>query len=169
MTALLSLASAYTDYPEAITEFCDKVEDFTQRQVRELIANLKTPQTEAPIEHANGAEALAQPAPSVQPQLDPVHQEAPSVQPLSEGSSASAGGDNDDNQKPESNDGASKVPQERRSRVTGIEVRHDERPARLLLKVPTSPGLAWIKYEDDGHETEITADTIQQVVSVAVE
>jgi ParB family chromosome partitioning protein len=52
-------------------------------------------------------------------------------------------------------------------KVVGVEVRHAGRPARLLLKPPSTHGLAWIRYGDGGQETEIAAGTIEQVVSVA--
>ena len=36
-----------------------------------------------------------------------------------------------------------------------IQVRHDDRPARLILnRRPPAEGWAWLKYEDDGQEFE---------------
>lgn len=47
-----------------------------------------------------------------------------------------------------------------------IQVKHDDRPARLMLnRRPSGEGCAWLKYEDDGHEFE--AD-LGQVHLVAV-
>jgi ParB family transcriptional regulator, chromosome partitioning protein len=40
-------------------------------------------------------------------------------------------------------------------------VRHDERPARLVLnRRPSTAGLGWIKYEDDGSECEVALDLV---------
>jgi ParB family transcriptional regulator, chromosome partitioning protein len=45
-----------------------------------------------------------------------------------------------------------------------VQVKHDERPARLLLnRRPQASGWAWIKYEDDGHEVEADLASVQLV------
>lgn len=45
-----------------------------------------------------------------------------------------------------------------------IQVRHDDRPARLILnRRPPAEGWAWLKYEDDGHEFEADLATVQLV------
>lgn len=40
-----------------------------------------------------------------------------------------------------------------------VQIRHDERPGRLLLDRRAPVGLAWIKYDDDGAEVEIEIGT----------
>lgn len=40
-----------------------------------------------------------------------------------------------------------------------VQIRHDERPGRLLLDRRAPAGLAWIKYDDDGAEVEIEIGT----------
>lgn len=45
-----------------------------------------------------------------------------------------------------------------------IQVKHDDRPARLILnRRPPAEGWAWLKYEDDGQEFEANLDTVQLV------
>ena len=52
-------------------------------------------------------------------------------------------------------DRAPAMPDADRLRKTIVQVRHDGRPARLILnRRPPAQGMAWLKYEDDGHEVE---------------
>ena len=45
-----------------------------------------------------------------------------------------------------------------------IQVKHDDRSARLLLsRRPPAEGFAWLKYEDDGHEFEANLAQVQLV------
>ncbi|EWS66563.1 Transcriptional repressor protein KorB [Hydrogenophaga sp. T4] len=45
-----------------------------------------------------------------------------------------------------------------------IQVTHDGRPARIVLnRRPAAEGLAWLKYEDDGHEFEAELSSVQLV------
>ena len=45
-----------------------------------------------------------------------------------------------------------------------VQVRHDDRPARLMLdRRPPAEGWAWLKYEDDGHEFEADLGSVQLV------
>lgn len=174
VTALLSLGSAYGDYPEQITAFCAEVEEFTQRQVRELVARLKSPPpAQAPTDQAGQQPGMQEePGPTGGADMAPTSLQDSSTPSTNEDHSIASDVpplDGKQENSPALQGAASKAPQEKKSRVTGIEIRHDGRPARLLLKIPTEAGLAWIKYEDDGQEKEISADTIQQVVSVAVE
>lgn len=48
-----------------------------------------------------------------------------------------------------------------------VMVLHDERQGRLLLgQRPSAEGLAWIKYDDDGHEFETALDQVQLVAVI---
>ena len=52
-------------------------------------------------------------------------------------------------------DRAPAMPAADRLRKTIVQVRHDGRPARLILnRRPPAQGMAWLRYEDDGHEVE---------------
>ena len=45
-----------------------------------------------------------------------------------------------------------------------VQVKHDDRPARLQLgRRPSAEGFAWLKYEDDGHEFEANLSRVQLV------
>lgn len=174
VTALLALGSAYEEFPEEIAAFCEEAEEVTQAQVRKYIAELKepahrpTPPTVLPT--SNGADGTI----GGNGGLDSYPSEPGSSsgdsepeEPFQPGASSSndadgAGSNDDENSTPS-------TPKPAKPKITGIDVKHDGRPARLLLRVPTTHGLAWIKYEDDGDETEIEVGTIEQVVSVAVE
>jgi ParB family transcriptional regulator, chromosome partitioning protein len=47
---------------------------------------------------------------------------------------------------------------------TIVQVKHDDRPARLILnRRPPAPGWAWLRYEDDGHEFEADLVKVQLV------
>lgn len=47
-----------------------------------------------------------------------------------------------------------------------IQVKHDERPARLLYQRRAAYGLAWIKYDDDGHEIEVGLPDVELVAVI---
>ncbi|BAU77430.1 ParB/RepB/Spo0J family partition protein [Metapseudomonas furukawaii] len=50
---------------------------------------------------------------------------------------------------------------------TIVQVRHDERPARILLdRRPPAPGWGFIKYDDDGNEVEVDLAAVQLVALV---
>ncbi|MDF3889008.1 ParB/RepB/Spo0J family partition protein [Cupriavidus basilensis] len=171
VTALNMLGSAYADHPQQITEFCSQVEEFTQSQVRKLVSELasppQVPPAPAPGAAISGDAQLNSLQTGQQEATDGDGGQNPRPVDGANGSTNSGGS----NPPGDAGPNPSSAPQEKSSkiRVTAIEIRHDDRPARLLLKVPSSAGFAWIKYEEDGHEREIPADTIQQVVSVAVE
>ena len=63
-------------------------------------------------------------------------------------------------------DGGGKNIDPEKIRKAIVQVRHDERPARLMLDRRAAAGLAWIKYEDDGHEVEIDIGTASLVAIV---
>jgi hypothetical protein len=47
---------------------------------------------------------------------------------------------------------------------TIVQVKHDDRPARLILnRRPPAPGWAWLRYEDDGNEFEADLVKVQLV------
>ncbi len=47
-----------------------------------------------------------------------------------------------------------------------IQVRHDERVARLLTDRRAAYGMAWLKYDDDGHEFEADLNQVQLVAVI---
>ena len=58
----------------------------------------------------------------------------------------------------------SKEPDPNKLKKAIIQVKHDERPARLILnRRPPTDGWAWFKYEDDGQEFAADLGTVQLV------
>ena len=56
------------------------------------------------------------------------------------------------------------MPDADRLRKTIVQVQHDGRPARLILnRRPPAQGLAWLRYEDDGHEFEADLTQVRLV------
>jgi ParB family chromosome partitioning protein len=54
-----------------------------------------------------------------------------------------------------------------RLKKTVVQVRRDDRPARLILnRRPPTDGWAWLKYEDDGQECEADLATVQLVALI---
>ncbi|MFM5432841.1 transcriptional repressor KorB C-terminal beta-barrel domain-containing protein [Aeromonas veronii] len=47
-----------------------------------------------------------------------------------------------------------------------IQVRYDERPARLLSSRRAAYGLGWLKYDDDGEEIEVDLNQVQLVAVI---
>ncbi|EIE5872979.1 ParB/RepB/Spo0J family partition protein [Vibrio parahaemolyticus] len=47
-----------------------------------------------------------------------------------------------------------------------IQVQYDERAARLITNRRTAYGLAWIKYDDDGHEIEVDLNQVKLVAVI---
>jgi len=90
---------------------------------------------------------------------------------FSNGASANSGADtmnlvdgNDGQGRVDSTDGKEKNPDPDKLRKAIVQVKHDFRPARLLLnRRPSSDGLAWLKYEDDGQEFEADLGVVQLV------
>lgn len=172
VTALLQLGSAYEEFPDEIAAFCEENEEITQAQVRKYIAELKEPPTPPSpptvLPGANGSAGMI----GGNGGLDAYPSEGGSAsssnddpeEPDNSGASSSNG-----DAGPADGEGTAAADKPPKAKIAGIDVTHDGRPARLLLKVPSTHGLAWIKYEDDGHETEIEVGTIEQIVSVAVE
>lgn len=185
VTALLQLGSAYEEFPEEIAAFCEENEEITQAQVRRYIAELKEPPTPPSpptvLPSGNGSAGViggnggldAYPSEGGNASSsndDPEEPDDGSASSSNEGdgghgSATSSNGDAG----PADGEGSPAAHKPPKAKIAGIDVTHDGRPARLLLKVPSTHGLAWIKYEDDGHETEIEVGTIEQIVSVAVE
>jgi len=79
-----------------------------------------------------------------------------------DGSGASSEGEDDKEKKKDS-----KEPDPDKLKKSIVQVKHDARPARLLLaRRPPAPGWAWLKYEDDGHEFEADLAQVQLVAVI---
>lgn len=64
----------------------------------------------------------------------------------------------------EDNGKGKKEPDPDKLKKTIVQVKHDDRPARLILnRRPPAAGWAWLKYEDDGHEFEADLAKVQLI------
>jgi len=192
MQALALLHRAHKKHPEPVEAFCGDVlkarEDLTTQQVRAFLDNLKKPKSPASDDAGQSPEGGdTDPAPNAPPASEPGEHEGPDPVPES-----NDGGDlapsqepqrpanEDDDQHPLTLDGEPLSggalddqggvildADEKTDRIKKaiIQIRHDEREARLLTDRRAAYGLAWIKYDDDGHETEVD---VNQVSLVAV-
>jgi len=79
------------------------------------------------------------------------------------------GDDEESGQEPDDNNGdakekKTKEPDPDKLKKAIVQVNHDGRAARIILnRRPSSEGLAWLKYEDDGLEFETDLATVQLV------
>lgn len=73
-------------------------------------------------------------------------------------------GDEESRKEPEARKKEAKPPDLDKIKKAIVQVRHNERPARLLLnRRPPAEGFAWLKYDDDGEEFEASLSTVQLV------
>lgn len=195
MQALALLHRAHKKNPEPVEAFCQEAnendQELTTSQVRAFLESLKKP--EAPKEKdeqpaaANGDSKDQEPqAPKDEDGSQGDNTPASEPQP-GEGYADEEPGDQspepstrDEDQQPltldgeplsggnlEDQAGQMLEQDEKADRIKKaiIQVKHDEREARLLTERRAAYGLAWIKYDDDGHEVEVD---LNQVSLVAV-
>lgn len=68
---------------------------------------------------------------------------------------------------PEEKEKTAKEPDPEKLKKAIVQVRHDDRPGRLILsRRPPAPGFAWIKYDDDGQEVEANLAQVELVALV---
>jgi ParB family chromosome partitioning protein len=181
VTALLQLGSAFKEYPEQVTEFCATTEGFTQAQVRAYIASLKNPQPVTNVPPQTDAQPQSSTASSgdgdapSNAETNDSSDAAASSATQTDNGEASANADSDANNpvtqsksdKAGSAEGKPRTPTAA-GKVAGIAVQYEGGPVRLLLKVPSAVGRAWIM-DEAGNEAEIDVGAIEQVMSVLVE
>jgi ParB family chromosome partitioning protein len=70
-------------------------------------------------------------------------------------------------QGPEDDSGNASKPDPDKMKKAIVQVKHDDRPARILLsKRPPAHGYAWLKYEDDGQEFEAALQDVELVAII---
>lgn len=192
MQVLAWLHRAYKKHPEEVEAFCLEADkELTSSQVRSFLDSLKKPEPPKgkdekpapPTGDSKGQEPQAPkdedqdqgdsaPAPGPQPGAGDADEELgdqapePSTrnedqQPLTLNGEPLSGGTLEDQagQMLEQDEKADRI------KKAIIQVKYDEREARLLTERRAAYGLAWIKYDDDGHEIEVD---LNQVALVAV-
>lgn len=193
MQVLARLHRAHKKHPEAIEAFCQeaitKDLELTASQVQAFIEGLKKPKDQ----QSETDEKQAEPGENDQeleqePKSDLGNEQPPASAPEEESNEEpyQDQGDNtsgvpkaDEEQQPLTVDGeplsggyledqaGQILEDDKADRIKKpiIQVRHDEREARLLTDRRAAYGLAWIKYLDDGHEVEVD---LNQVGLVAI-
>lgn len=172
LEALYLLATSYGDYPEQIDALCDANhtafeatgEKITQAVVRGFLEDMRAPVTppsstrEAVAEALSGLDHQLNDAETELQQTSPSAATDVSSDPLSASLSSAKDGSKKSEQK--------KPGEAEKLKRAIVQIRHDDRPARLLLDRRAPVGLAWIKYDDDGSEFEIDIGTAQLVAVV---
>jgi ParB family chromosome partitioning protein len=176
--ALYLLVNNFEAYPEQIDALClTGPEVISKYTVAELLDSLKNPKPPAPpagsteggpaninagFDNPSGGEGSGQGG-------DGGHQEATTTEPsnttgAASGHDADQQGSQDDEGKGEGKGTKQHDPDKIRKAI--VQIAHDERPARLLLDRRAAVGLAWIKYDDDGHEIEVDIGTAKLIAIV---
>lgn len=191
MQVLAWLHRAYKKHPEEVEALClDADKELTSSQVRAFLDSLKKPEAskgkdENPSDAKGGDEDQEQdtaedgeqgePEQALKPQSDEGASNydesgdeppAPSgrdedQQPLTVDGEPLSGGALED----QADQALGEDDEKDRIKKAIVQVKYDEREARLLTDRRAAYGLAWIKYDDDGHEVEVD---LNQVALVAV-
>lgn len=177
--ALYLLVKNFEEFPDQIDALClaEGTDVISKYTVAELLDSLKNP---APAYPAPGAGASGGPAPvnagfdnpnagggsggeggtSESGHTGQQHDDGGHTEPGNEGPGGSGQQQADDDGLHTEEGGkgegkGSKQADPDKIRKPIVQIEHDERPARLQLDRRAANGLAWIKYDDDGHEVEI--------------
>jgi ParB family chromosome partitioning protein len=195
MQALALLHRAHKKNPEPVEAFCQDAnendQELTTSQVRAFLESLKKPEgpkekDEKPAAPAGDSEGQEPQGPKEKDDNQGDTTPASETQP-GEGDTDEEPGDQfpdpstrNEDQQPltldgeplsggtlEDQAGQMLEQDEKADRIKKaiIQVKHDEREARLLTERRAAYGLAWIKYDDDGQEVEVD---LNQVALVAV-
>lgn len=185
MQALALLHRGYKKHSDEIEEFCQEAsanqEELTTSQVRAFLDSLKEPAKPEPAAPAGGDDT--------QPELEKDDQEPEPQSSIEDGNGNQAEErpappKRDEEQKPLILDGEPLSgghlgePEEQADQYLAddakadkikkaiIQVKYDEREARLLTDRRAAYGLAWIKYDDDGQEIEVDLNQVQLVAII---
>ncbi|MEX3614327.1 MAG: ParB/RepB/Spo0J family partition protein [Burkholderia gladioli] len=172
--ALYLLVNNFEAYPEQIDTLClTGPEVISKYTVAELLDSLKNPKPPAaPAGSTEGGPANINAGfdnPNAGASDGSGHHEAATNEP---GTTTGAAGHDDDHQQGSQDDEGkgegkgTKQPDPDKIRKAIVQIEHDERPARLLLDRRAAVGLAWIKYDDDGHEIEVEIGTAKLIAIV---
>nr|WP_067297109.1 ParB/RepB/Spo0J family partition protein [Marinobacterium profundum] len=174
MQALALLHRGYKKHGEEIDAFCQETsankQELTTSQVRAVLDSLKEPAKPKPQEPKPAAPAGNDQEP--QGGIGNQDEERPAPpnrdeeqQPLTLDGEPLSGGHLDEleeqaDQYLEDDTKADKI------KKAIIQVKYDEREARLLTDRRAAYGLAWIKHDDDGHEVEVDLNQVQLVAII---
>ncbi|MDG4868624.1 ParB/RepB/Spo0J family partition protein (plasmid) [Guyparkeria sp. 1SP6A2] len=153
MRSLSELHRLWKKHPEKIDEYCAGVDqDLTMAQIKALGDSLKSAQKDVSPE-PNPEGQSEEPAPVPGDGGGEVAEQTGEPGEIGE-----PGGSDG----PEPMESGEAEPDPSKLKKAIIEIKHDDRAARLMLgQRPTWIGGGWIKYEDDGHEVEVDLLEIQ--------
>lgn len=178
MQALALLHRAHKKHPADVDGFCMDVSDegleLTTSRVRVFVDSLKKPakkelpETEGDTETDGDGQAEGQGSPqggageSSGEDQEPAPKQEEEQQPLRVDGEPISGGTFEDQADAMLDQDAKGD----RIKKAIIQVKHDEREARLLTDRRATYGLAWIKYDDDGHEIEADLNEVNLVAII---
>lgn len=170
MQAMALLHRAYKKHAEEVEAFCSEAQDeLTTADVRAFCDSLKEPESKAVNTSGDNEEGQELPSDANawigggadSDELEKGEEQQPLVidgEPISGGSSSDL------------EDEASKIiaADEASDKIKKaiVQIKYDERPARLLTNRRASYGFGWIKYDDDGSEDEIDLKDVSVVAIV---
>jgi len=176
VTIINELVTAWKRKPDEVTEWlADEEQEITRGTVRELRAFLddknqqERERRQQQEQEATQAGGQVPPPAAVSSPDGGASLEDPADPPLIPGALDAPKPADDDPSQPSPPEPPEPKPTKVRApadpdtiRKAIVQVRHDDRPARLVLdRRPPAPGVAWIKYDDDGHEVEADLAAVQ--------
>lgn len=164
MQALALLHRAHKKNPEPVETFCQEAnendQELTTSQVRAFLESLKKPAVPKKQDEKPGAptdESKDQKPQAPKDEDDNQGGTTPASKPQpGEG----------DTLKDHAGQMLEQDEQAERIKKAIIQVKHDEREARLLIERRAAYGLAWIKYDDDGQEVEVDLNQVDLVAVI---
>lgn len=191
MQALALLHRAHKKHPADVDGFCMDISDegleLTTSRVRRFVDSLKQPKPRADEGNQTGDQESQQTGPdggeggapspalteggkgsqddSGEPSgenLEPTPKQEEEQQPLKVDGEPISGGTYED----QADAMLDQDTKGDRIKKAIIQVKHDEREARLLTDRRAAYGLAWIKYDDDGHEIEADLNEVNLVAII---
>lgn len=188
MQALALLHRGYKKHSDEIEAFCQEAsaneQELTTSQVRAFLDSLKEPakpkqKDPEPAAPAGGDQEPQAGGDDTQPEFEDDDQE-----PGPQSNIKDSNGNQDEEQQPLTLDGEplsgghlDELEEQADQNLADdskadkikkaiIQVKYDEREARLLTDRRAAYGLAWIKHDDDGHEIEVDLNQVQLVAII---
>lgn len=165
MQALYLLHRAYEKHPAEVEQLCAKGEPLSTAEVRAFVESLKQPQRNITVEDV--PEMAINPADPNSESWTPENEKFNSEdqQFLTIDDESISGGDSQDTPDKQADKIIKDADSGDKIKKPLIQVRHDGRPARFIANRRSDYGFGWIKYDDDGHETEVS---LSEVALIAV-
>ena len=162
MQALYMLHRAYEKHPDKVEELCAKGEPLSTAEIRKFVEALNNPERSVVIEDAP---EIVFNQPDSNDDFTPGKSDE-EQQPLVIDGEPISGGDLQDQYEQQGDKLIKDADASEKIKKPIIQVKHDDRPARFVVNKRSDYGYGWIKYDDDGHETEVLLSEISLVAVV---